>query len=444
MAGELNVTGLVNGFDMNAVLAQIQAIKSKQILLLQSQQQKISDKKVAVSDIANLLKNLQTSITNFTDSNTVNAKSVTVSNPNVLTATVTDPVKLQEGVYNVNVTQLATNQIYASTNGVSDKNAPLGLGSDPDEDPDKKTRLTITMNGLDYIVVYDQSYSLQIIADEINKTATTFNGNFRASIINAGTSSNPSYKLVISGTKTGSANSFTISDTGDLVSTLGINSIQNAYNATASINGVDVESDTNTFTSVEGLSFTVSQTGTATITVNKDKGPLLDTLKNLVNAYNNLVDTVKKETGKGGRLSGEYSLASVVNGIFRQMDELFKNGLIKFDKDTGHISINTSKFDDMYNNNLSTLQNILSTTKDKITNYLKPYTDYNGILDQNIKAYDREIKNLQNMIDLQTQRINTEIETLKNQFVRMQMLQAQFNDISARIQATFGLQQNKQ
>ncbi|MGC8942423.1 MAG: flagellar filament capping protein FliD, partial [Sulfurihydrogenibium sp.] len=323
----------------------------------------------------------------------------------------------------------------ASKNGVSDKNASLGLSSGT---------LTIHMDGLDYNTVYDGTYSLQTLADAINNTAATYNGNFRASIVDAGTSSNPSYKLVISGTKTGSDNSFTISDTGDLVSSLDINSIQDARNATASINNVDVKSDTNTFTSVEGLSFTVSQTGTATITVNKDKGPLLDTLKNLVNSYNNLVDTVKKETGKGGRLSGEYSLVSVVNGIFRQMDELFKNSLINFDKDTGHISINTSKFDDMYNNNLSTLQNILSTTKDKITNYLKPYTDYNGILDQKIKAYDNQVKNLQNMIDLQTQRINTEIETLKNQFVRMQMLQAQFNDISARIQATFGLQQNKQ
>ncbi|MGC9007378.1 MAG: flagellar cap protein FliD N-terminal domain-containing protein, partial [Sulfurihydrogenibium sp.] len=190
MAGELNVTGLVNGFDMNSILAQIQAIKSKQILLLQSQQQKISDKKAAVSDIANLLKNLQTSITNFTDSNTVNAKSVTVSNPNVLTATVTDPVKLQEGVYNVNVTQLATNQIYASANGVSDKNASLGLSSGT---------LTIHMNGYDYNISYDGNSSLQAIADAINNTATTYNGNFRAFIINAGTSSNPNYKLVISG-----------------------------------------------------------------------------------------------------------------------------------------------------------------------------------------------------------------------------------------------------
>ncbi|MGC8869357.1 MAG: flagellar cap protein FliD N-terminal domain-containing protein, partial [Sulfurihydrogenibium sp.] len=178
MAGELNVTGLVNGFDMNAVLTQIRAIKSQQILLLQSQQQKISDKKAAVSDIANLLNNLQTSIANFTDSNTVNAKSVAVSNPNVLTATVTDPVNLQESVYNVNVTQLATNQIYASTNGVSDKNASLGLSSGT---------LTIHMNGSDYNIDYNENYSLQDVANAINNTA----GNFRASIINAGTSSNP-------------------------------------------------------------------------------------------------------------------------------------------------------------------------------------------------------------------------------------------------------------
>ena len=91
MAGELNVTGLVNGFDMNSILQQIQAIKSQQILMLQQQQQQISDKETVISNIQNILKNLQISINNISDPATVNAKSVNVSNTNILTASINRP-----------------------------------------------------------------------------------------------------------------------------------------------------------------------------------------------------------------------------------------------------------------------------------------------------------------------------------------------------------------
>lgn len=431
MAGELNVTGLVNNFDMNSLLQQIQAIKSQQILMLQNQQSKIASKKTAVSDIQTILKNIQQSITDLSDQNTINSKSLNISNPNILSATITDPTKIQEGIFNIDVNQLAKNQIYASNNTVSDKNTPLGLTAGT---------LTIHMNGLDYNIGYDNTYSLQNIADKINETANTYNGNFRASVINVGTSSNPSYKLVISGTKTGEDNGFTISDSGNLVSSLNINSIQSAQNAQVTVNGLTLQNDTNTFNNIEGLSFTVNQIGSTNITISKDSKPLKDALNSLISNYNNLVDTLNKETGKDGKLSGEYSLNIISSGIFRQMDELFRNGLINFDRTTGHISINNQKFDDMYNNNLSELQTILQNTKNDINEFLQPYTQYSGILDQKIKSYDSQINNIQKTIDLQSKRIQMEMDTLKNQFVWMQMLQAQYNDISARLQSTFGLQ----
>jgi hypothetical protein len=46
MAGELNVTRLVNGFDMNSILQQIQAIKSQQILMLQQSSSRFLIKKL--------------------------------------------------------------------------------------------------------------------------------------------------------------------------------------------------------------------------------------------------------------------------------------------------------------------------------------------------------------------------------------------------------------
>ncbi len=434
MAGELNVTGLVNGFDMNSILQQIQAIKSQQILMLQGQQQQISDKKTVISNIQSILKNLQSSINNISDSATVNAKSVNASNPNILTASITDPTQASEGSYNINISQLATNQVYASNNSFSDKNMSLGLNPGT---------LTISMNDLDYNVVYDNTYSLQKLADEINKTANAYNGNFRASIINVGTSSNPRYKLVIASAKTGTDNSFTISDTGNAVSTLGLTNIQNAQNAVATVNGLQVQSDTNTFTNIPGLSFTALQTGSTVLQIQKDNKPIADALGGIVNYYNQLVDIVVKETGKGGKLSGEYGLNQIVNGIFNQLQPLFTADIIDFDRTSGHISLNTSKLNDTLTNNPVDFQNTLNNVKNNLTTYLNPYTQFNGILDQYNKSYDSQIQNIQNLIDLQTKRVQTEIETLKNQFIKMQMIQAQMNDISARIQATFGNKNSK-
>ena len=434
MAGELNVTGLVNGFDMNSILQQIQAIKSQQILMLQGQQQQISDKKTVISNIQSILKNLQSSINNISDPSTVNAKSVNVSNPNVLTASITDPTNVSEGIYNINISQLATNQVYASNNSFSDKNASLGLNPGT---------LTISMNGNSYNINYDNTDSLQSLADKINNTASANSGNFRASIINVGTSSNPKYKLVISGTKTGADNSFTISDTGNAVSVLGLTNIQNAQNGAATVNGLQVQSDTNTFTNIPGLSFTAFQTGSTVLQIQKDNKPITDTLQAIVNYYNQLVDTVNKETGKGGKLSGEYGLNQIVNGIFSQLQPLFTADIINFDRTSGHISLNTSKLNDALTNNGADLQNTLNNIKNNLTTYLNPYTQFNGILDQYNKSYDSQIQNIQNLIDLQTKRVQIEIETLKNQFIQMQMLQAQMNDVSARIQATFGNQSSK-
>jgi len=446
MAGELNVTGLVNGFDMNSILQQIQAIKSKQIFMLQAQQQQISDKKTVISNIQSILKNLQSSINNISDPATVNAKSVNVSNPNILTASITDPTQVSEGSYNINISQLATNQVYASNNSFSDKNASLGLNSGT---------LTISMNGKSFNINYDNTDSLQSLADKINNTASANNGNFRASVINVGTSSNPQYKLVIAGTKTGADNSFTISDTGiapllglpigsgSAISTLDLRSVQDAQNAIATVNGTQVQSDTNTFTNIPGISFTALQIGSTVLQVQKDNKPITDALQSIVNYYNQLVDIVNKETGKGGKLSGEYGLNQMVNGIFNQLQPLFNADIINFDRTTGHISLNTSKLNDALSNNLINIQNTLNNVKNSLTTYLNPYTQFNGILDQYNKSYDSQIQNIQNLIDLQTKRVQSEIETLKNQFIKMQMLQAQMNDISARIQATFGNQNFK-
>lgn len=434
MAGELSVTGLVGNFDINSVLQQIQAIKSQQILLLQQKQQTISNKKSAVSDIQNILKNIQNTVNNITDPNIAYAKSIALSNPNVATVSITDPTQVQTGTYSLTVNQLAQNDIYATSNAVSDKNAPLGLSSGT---------LKITIKGVDYNVVYDNTFSLQAFADQINNVASTYNGDFRASVVNVGTQSNPQYKLVISGTKTGQENALTITDTGNLTSTLGLDHIKTAQDAQINYEGLTITSSTNTFTNIPGLSITVNQTGNTNINVSNNSQPITDTLNSIINGYNSLVNTLNKETGKDGRLSGEYSLNIIKSGLYRQLEPLLTNGLINYDRTNGNISLNTTKLQDMITNNPNGIQDILTQIKSNVYNYLNNYTQPFGIIDTQLNSYDKQINSIQGMIDQMNERIQTEIQTLKNQFIYMQNLQAQYNDISARIQATFGLQTNK-
>ncbi|MEJ5173651.1 MAG: flagellar filament capping protein FliD, partial [Hydrogenothermaceae bacterium] len=424
------------------ILQQIQALKSQQIYMAQLKQQQIQDKKTAIGQINDILKSIYNTVNNFTDLNTLNAKGVSVSDSTVVSATVTDPLKAQAGVYDIQVNQLAQNDVYASTNSFSSKNTPLtGLGSGT---------LTINYKGLNYDVAYDSTFSFQSLADAINNVAQTYNGDFKASVINVGTSSNPQYKLVISSNKTGAENSITITDSNTnsdgLTAVLGgFNHVRTAQNAQITINGIQVESSTNTFDSVlEGVSFTALKVGgSATVEISQDRKPIKDLLTNFVNQYNALVDKLNTETGKGGKLSGEYGLNQIKNTIFREIMDLVVSDIFSFDRTTGKISLNSSKVDQQLNNNYNDFINKLSTIKNNLRDYLLQTTTTSGTLDNMIKAYDKQISSLQSSIELMTQRVNKEIEILKNQFIYMESLQAQYNSIGARIQQVFGLNNNK-
>ncbi|MCX7760824.1 MAG: flagellar filament capping protein FliD [Hydrogenothermaceae bacterium] len=440
MAGEINISGLVGGFDYNSILQQIQILKSQQINMAQAQQQQIQNKKAAVSQINNILKNIYNSINNFTDLNTLNAKGVSVIDSTVVSAAVTDPLKAQAGVYDIQVNQLAQNDVYASANAFSNKDTQLaGLGSGT---------LTINYKGLNYNVVYDSTYSLQSLADAINRTAQTYNGDFKASVINVGTSSNPQYKLAINSNKTGTENGITITDSNNnsdgLTNVLGgFNHVRTAQNAQITINGISAQSSTNTFDSVlDGVSFTALKVGSTTVEISQDRKPIKDLLTNFVNQYNSLVDKLNTETGKNGNLSGEYGLNRIKNTILEGITDLIVSGVFSFDRTTGKISLNSSKVDEQLNNNYNNFVNKLSTIKNNLGNYLLQTTTVSGTLDNMMKAYDKQISLLQNNIDLMTKRVNDEIQTLKNQFIYMESLQAQYNSISARIQQVFGINTN--
>ncbi|MCX7737858.1 MAG: flagellar filament capping protein FliD [Hydrogenothermaceae bacterium] len=171
---------------------------------------------------------------------------------------------------------------------------------------------------MNFNIVYDSTFFLQALADQINAVDQTYNGDFRVSVVNVGTSSSPQYKLVISSTKTGTENDITITDSGNLLSKLDLRKVKTAQNAQITVNGLEVEKSTNQFNDViEGMSFTAKRTGNVDVIVGEDIKPLKDSLANLVNQYNSLLGKINTETSKGGKLAREYGLNQLRSTIYR-------------------------------------------------------------------------------------------------------------------------------
>lgn len=448
MAGEISVAGLSGGFDYNSILEKIQTLRSQQLYLAQTKQSQLETKKGVIQDIHNLLKNMKNLVTAFTDPALINSKSVSSSDENVLSASITDQTKVQAGTYQISVVQLAQNAVYASSKDdiTSKDTAIAGLGNGT---------LTIKQKGLDFNIGYDSTYSLQTLADKINTEAQIYNGDFRASVVNVGTSSSPQYKIVISSTKTGTENDITITDSGNLVSTLQLGKVEAAQNARITVNGLVVERSTNQFNDViEGMNFTAKRTGNVYVIVGEDVKPLKENLANLVNQYNSLVGKINTETSKGGKLAGEYGLNQLRSAIYRQLEDLVNADIIKFDRTSGTLSLNSSKLEEIYNNtsntslsglieNRSELFSALSQIKTNLSRYLEETTVLGGTLDSMIKSYDKQIASLKDSMERMSSRIQMEMEVLKRQFIYMESIQAQYNAIGMRIQQTFGLNNKK-
>jgi flagellar hook-associated protein 2 len=443
MAGELFISDLAGGFDYNEILQNVQLLKSRQIAFLQQREDMLSQKKSAISDFGDIVSEFRNIFDDLSGGDLSYEKQITVSNEDVIEASITNKYKAVPANIDITVNQLAKNDVWLSQTGVSDKDTSAVATSNG--------TLEITYGGnvvatIDYDTDASDSTkpsTLQEIADAINSAQDDVN----ASIFFDGTN----YKLILSGNDTGANNTISLNETGggDLLTQLQLGSgysgshVQTAQNAQIEIYGQTVESQTNTFTDVlEGVSLTVKQTTSTpvNIQISQDKTAIKDKLKEFVDKYNEMVDFISTNTGENGVLSGEHALQSIRGSIFSSLDPLFQLGIFSVDHKTGHLSLKETEVDNILNNDPQIIQDKLNDVKATLDPYLKAVLDTDGIINQKEKSYERQINNIQEKIEFDTKRINQEIESMKKQFVALQKYMAELEDIRTRIQSTFGIQ----
>ncbi|WP_432489563.1 flagellar filament capping protein FliD [Kineococcus sp. SYSU DK018] len=329
-----SVDGLVSGMDTTSIISQLIAVDSAPQARLKSSVSAAQLKVTAYQSVNSKMSALQTAADNLQKATAWTPVKATSSSSAV---TVTAGSTASTGSLSIEVTGLAS-----ARSVVSPEFTLTGGKVDPTAPP-LSYPLDVVRSDGSYVTLQPSSGTLSEVVDAINE-AEGFGIKAVAIRVGADANGNPSYRLQITSTQTGSGNDFKLVPHGTRAvsnvsnplklqnlspaesfagvseptdPTKALTELSKALDATVSLGGspaVVVKSSTNTFTDVmPGVSVTVSaktETGKpATVSVTKDSSAVASAVQSLVDAANAALTEISVQSragalGSDGKVTG--------------------------------------------------------------------------------------------------------------------------------------------
>ncbi|EUC21294.1 flagellar filament capping protein FliD [Paraburkholderia hospita] len=399
----------------------------------------------AIGQIKSALSALQTAVAGFTDGSALSQVKATMSGSGI---TATPTTGAGPGTYSVNVSQIATASSFTSAGIAS--GTPLAAGT-----------MTINLGSSSSMQVsVTAGESLSDVASSINKSGS--NPGVNASVITStdNTGSKTQY-LVITSTKTGLANSISVSTTNNSQLTTGSTGVSTVagQDAKLTINGLNVVSSSNTVDSaLTGITLDVSQ---ATLNTSQTLSVAVDTtaqttaINNFVTAYNSFKSTISGLTSydtsssTAGPLLGDAmtntisnGLASLVSSGVTSSGATYSLSSIGIDlQPDGTLVADSTKLQTALTSNSATVNALFNSVNGmgaKLDDFANTYTQSSGTIDQRTSALQTDLNNLS---DQQTQLTNYQ-DTLTTQynaqFTALNNLMAQMQNNTRYLTQLFG------
>ncbi len=319
MAAAISSAGIGSGLKVDDIITSLMAIEKKPLTALKTQAAVLDSKISAFGTLTSQLASLSDAVDKLKLPATWNAKSVVSSTPTAVGASVSGD-SAQATSFSVGVSQLARSQSVASSAvtagsgfGAGTLSIQLGSwasGATPAFTAGSAAAVPITV---------DEGDSMSTIASKINASGAGVTATVLKDLSGE--------RLLVRSSATGEVNGFRIQSTNDAAATgpslgalafdpaagatgMAANTVQYGLNAQATINGVAIESASNTLVdTVPGLTLTLSQVTTAPVevAVGIDTTKQTDAVNNFVKAYNainQLINAATKydATAKSGAL----------------------------------------------------------------------------------------------------------------------------------------------
>ena len=415
----ISSAGIGSGLDVAKIVEQMVAAEKVPLKKLEYKAEGIQTQISTYGEIKSLTSKLGDIVSKLTRDSAWNGVSISSSNP-TLSGTMTGIAAT--GTYNIKVTDLAQAQTTAlgGIDGAAlPKDQPMGAGT-----------IKLTMGTESKDIAIESSDTLTKIATKINEAGM----GIQASIV---TNVDGQERLMLRSKETGTDKAFTV-DLGSLSSApaaLGQAEAQAAKNAKVKLNGMEVESSTNTFANtIPGMSFTVSEvTSTAaTLNVKADTEAMKKNIQEFVDTYNELNDLLTQSTkyveesktagvlqGDSATVSLQNSLRMLTQGISGSTGGLTRLAEIGIQmQEGGKLSTDTTKLDKALTN-LEGLKGLFANKADAlgqgggIAVNFKNFTDkllsFDGTLNTKTDSLERTLKSN----SAEQTKVNTRADTLE-------------------------------
>ena len=412
----ISSAGIGSGLDVAKIVEQTVAAEKIPLKKLEYKAEGIQTQISTYGEIKSLTSKLGDIVSKLTRDSAWNGVSISSSNP-TLSGTMTGIAAT--GTYNIKVTHLAQAQTTA-LGGAG------GIALAKDQAMGAAGTIKLTMGTESKDIAIESSDTLTKIATKINEAGM----GIQASIV---TNVDGQERLMLRSKETGTDKAFTV----DLSSapTLGQATPQTAQNAKVKLNGMEVESSTNTFANtIPGMSFTVSEvTSTAaTLNVKADTEAMKKNIQEFVDTYNELNDLLTQSTkyveesktagvlqGDSATVSLQNSLRMLTQGISGSTGGLTRLAEIGIQmQEGGKLSTDTTKLDKALTN-LEGLKGLFANKADAlgqgggIAVNFKNFTDkllsFDGTLNTKTDSLERTLKSN----SAEQTKVNTRADTLE-------------------------------
>lgn len=327
----LSSTGIGSQLPVEEIVSKLVALEKQPLASLTKVASSMKTQLSVFSQVKSLMSTLSDSAAKLAKSSAWDGMLATSSNSAAVSVNVSGTTSATS--FGINVQQLARGQSVASS-VLGAAGTPVGAGS-------MSIQLgTWSANGTAFAPGSEAAKNVAIEAtDSLSDIASKING------ANAGVTATVlrdanGERLLMRSSTTGEESGFRINVTEDAGAPglsrlafdpatapavgMAANTAQYGQNAKATINGIEVQSKTNTFTdTIPGLSFTASQVTTAPVEVSvaADTEGMKKNIQDFVNAYNALNDLLSKSTAydaeskTAGALQGDSTSVGLQNAM---------------------------------------------------------------------------------------------------------------------------------
>ncbi len=379
----ISSVGLTSGIDYESLINGLLELERQPITRLEEKQQDYNTTISAYGTLSSKVSALKDAVDNLRTASNFFVKTGTVSDEAVLDVSVTNSA--DTGNYDINITQLAQAHKITHTTGVADRDTTTVLRAG------KKFEFTI--NGESQSITATSDMTLEDLASAINDLTYTGDVEVEATIVNTGTTSSPSYKMILSSNTTGAAYGITVTK-DDSILDMKKNPVElkAAQDAIFTVDNLSITRSSNTVSDVlDGVTFTLKQeSASATITVEDDTGSITENIQAFVDAYNDIVNyistnsTYDTETHEGGPLYAESTpkniishlrsiITSRVTGLPEDLRALSQIG-VSTNRD-GTLTLNTSTLSEKLSTDLEGVADIFTDSTNGIAVRIYDYTD---------------------------------------------------------------------